>query len=155
VLEGAPGHPVATGNLAVLREMQGRREEVRPLLRQVVAEHPDYLHARCNLARFLIMDGELEEAQGLLAGLAERERMHVDDMFTLYGTLAMLHMAKGNDTAAERFLANLEPLVETEDDERHLAQARALTIRVMPKGMLGSILQRVATSLPRPYKGRR
>lgn len=154
-LERAPGHPVATSNLAALRQMQGRHREVRPLLRQVAAEHPDYLYGRCNLARLLILEGKLEEAQDLLHGLAERERMHVNDMFTLYGTLAMLHMAKGDDAAAQRFLASLEPLVETEDDERRFTQARELVNRAMPKGMFGSILRRMATSSPQPDKRRR
>jgi len=155
LLERVPGHPVATSNLAALRQMQGRHKEVRPLLRQVVAEHPDYRYGRCNLARLLILEGELEEAQGLLHGLAERERMHINDMFTLYGTLAMLHMAKGDDAAAQRFLASLEPLVETEDDERRYTQARELVNRAMPKGMFASILRRMATSSPQPYKRRR
>ena len=155
VLERVPGHPIATSNLAALRQMQGRRKEVRPLLRQVAAEHPEYLYGRCNLARLLILEGELDEAQNLLHGLAERERMHVNDIFILYGTLAMLHMAKGDDTTAQRFLASLEPLVESEDDERRFAQARELVSRAMPKGMFGSILRRLATSSPQPYKRRR
>ena len=136
--------------------MQGRHDEVRQLLRQVAAEHPDYLFGRCNLARLLIMDGEFEEAQSLLHGLAERERMHVNPTcLRLYGTLAMLHMAKGDDTAAQRFLASLEPLVETEDDERRFTQARELVNQVMPKGVFGSILRRMASSSPQPYKRRR
>lgn len=155
VLERVPGHPVATSNLAALRQMQGRYKEVRPLLRQVTAEHPDYLYGRCNLARLLILEGELEDAQGLLHGLAERERMHISDMFTLYATLAMLHMAKGDDRAAQRFLASLEPLVETDDDERRFMQAKELVNRAMPKGTFASILRRMATSLPQPYKRRR
>ncbi len=155
LLERVPGHPIATSNLAALRQMQGRHKEVRPLLDQVAAEHPDYLYGRCNLARLLILEGELEEAEGLLHGLAERERMHVSDMFTLYATLAMLHMAKGDDTAAQQFLASLEPLVETEDDERRFTQARELVNRAMPKGTFGSILRRMATSPPQPYKRRR
>jgi len=155
LLERVPGHPVATSNLAALRQMQGRHREVRPMLRQLAAEHPDYLYGRCNLARLLILEGKLEEAQDLLHGFAERERMHVSDMFTLYGTLAMLHMAKGDDAAAQRFLASLEPLVETEDDERRFTQARELVNRAMPKGMFGSILRRMATSSPQPDKRRR
>jgi tetratricopeptide (TPR) repeat protein len=155
LLERVPGHPIATSNLAALRQTQGRHKEVRPLLRKVVAAHPDYLYRGCNLARLLMLEGELEEAQDLLRGLAERERMHINDMFTLYGTLAMLHMAKGDDTTARRFLASLEPLIETEDDERRFPQARALVNRAMPKGMFGSILRRLATSSPQPCRRRR
>jgi tetratricopeptide (TPR) repeat protein len=155
LLERVPGHPVATSNLAALRQMQGRHDEVRPLLRKVTEEHPDYLYGRCNLARLLILNGELDEAEGLLEGLAERERIHVSDMFTLYATLGMLHMAKGDETAAQRFLTSLEPLVESEDDERRLTQARALVSRAMPKGLFESILQRMVNSPPRPDRRRR
>ena len=154
LLERVPGHPIATSNLAALRQMQGRHKEVWPLLRQVAVEHPDYLYGRCNLARLLILKGELEEAESLLHGLTERERMHVSDMFTLYGTLAMLQMAKGDDAAAQRFLASLEPLVESEDDERRFTQARELVNRAIPKGMIGSILGRMATSLQQRDKRR-
>jgi tetratricopeptide (TPR) repeat protein len=152
LLERVPGHPVATSNLAALRQMQGRRKEVRPLLRQLVSEHPSYLYGRCNLARILILEGDIEEAQGLLDGLAERERMHISDMFTLYSTLAMLHMAKGDDATAQRFLASLEPLVETEDDEHRFAQARALVNGAMPKGQGETVLAeilRLRKKLPR------
>jgi len=150
LLEQAPGQPVATGNLAALRHMQGRDEEVWQLLRQVASEHPDYLHGRCSLARLLIVDGQLEEAQGLLQGLAERERMHVNDVFTLYATLAMLHMANRDEAAAKQCLASLEPLVETEDDQRRFTQAREIVDRAGPKGGFRSILRRLATAPPQP-----
>ena len=81
--------------------------------------------------------------------------MHISDMFTLYATLAMLHMAKGDDTTAQRFLASLGRLVESEDDERRFAQAKALVNRAMPKGLFGSILRGMATSSPQRYKRRR
>ncbi len=65
-------------------------------------------------------------------------------------------MAKGGDTAtAERFLASLEPLVETEDDERRFTQARQPVNGVLSKDMFGSILRRMATSPPRPDNRRR
>jgi hypothetical protein len=93
----------------------------------------------------------------LLVGYSRRKPYLQDlgDMFIVYGALAMLHMAIGDDTAAQRFLASLEPLVETEDDERRFTQARELVKRAMPKGMFGSILRRLATSSPQPYKRRR
>jgi len=67
----------------------------------------------------------------------------------------MLHMAKSDDTAAQRFLSSLETLVETEDDERHFTAVRELVNRVMPKSMFGSILRRVANLSPQPRKRRR
>jgi predicted Zn-dependent protease len=150
LLEHVPGQPVATGNLAALRQMQGRDEEVRQLFRQLASEHPDYLYGRCNLARLLIVGGQLEEAQGLLQGLAERERMHVNDMFILYATLAMLHMAQGDEPAAKQCLASLEPLIETEDDQRRFTQAKEVVDWASPKGGFRSILRRLVTAPPRP-----
>jgi len=40
-------------------------------------------------------------------------------------------------------------------DERRFTQAKALVNRAMPKGMFGSILRRMASSSPQPYKRRR
>jgi len=73
-------------------------------------------------------------------------------MCALYSTLAMLHMAKGDDTTTPQFLANLEPLVETEDGERRFTQAIEFVNRAMPRGMFASILRRMATSSPRPRR---
>ena len=43
--------------------IQGRGQEAREVLRRVIAAHPDYLIARCNLAALLIQDGALDEAR--------------------------------------------------------------------------------------------
>ena len=64
-------------------------------------------------------------------------------------------MAKGDYMAAQQFLASLEPMVETEDDERRFTPAKELVNRAIPKGMFGSILRRMANSSPQPYKRRR
>jgi hypothetical protein len=59
------------------------------------------------------------------------------------------------EAAAQRLLASVEPLVESEDDERRFAQARELVNRAMPKGLFGSILRGMATASPQPYERRR
>ncbi len=56
----AHNHAAAKDNLAAIRSFQGRREEAEQLLREVVADHPDDLAARCNLANLAILDGDLE-----------------------------------------------------------------------------------------------
>lgn len=132
ILERVPNHSVAMGNLAGVRSMQGRHEEAHELLRQVVARHPDYLIARCNLARILIQDGNLDEANDLLKGLAERERLHIQEVFSLYGTLAMLNRARGENDLAAGLIANLETLVEDEDDARRLEFVKRLQTTVKP-----------------------
>ncbi|MBK1730714.1 hypothetical protein CKO41_02620 [Thiococcus pfennigii] len=132
LLAERPGHPVASGNLAGLYSAQGRGREARALLRQVVASHPDYLFARCNLAGMLIRDGQIDEAHELLKGLAERPTLHIQEYFLLYGTLAVLNRARGDEEGAQALIATLEGLVEDEDDERRLAIAKAQLAR-MPK----------------------
>jgi thioredoxin-like negative regulator of GroEL len=113
------------------------------------------LFARCNLAKTLIEDGEIDEAERLLDGLIERERLHIQEVFALYGSLAMLYRAKGEDTAAQSLLSNLESMVEDEDDERRFAQVKQSIARLDPgerfKGLLESILKTTA----KPVKSRR
>ena len=124
ILERVPDHPMVLGNLAAVREMQGRPEESRRLLKEVVARHPDYLFARCNLAKTLIIEGAIDEAEALLGGLADRERLHIQEVFSLYGALAMLDSAKGNEDAAQSLLGSLESMVEDQDDEERFEQVK-------------------------------
>lgn len=143
ILRQVPDHAVALGNLAAVRSAQGRDEEAQALLRQVVTKHPDYLFARTNLANTLILKGELDEAEELLKGLAERERLRIQELFAVYGALAMLHQAKGDDDAAQSFLANLQGLVE-DDDEHRLAQIKRALGRLSPGGRRQSALSELA-----------
>ncbi|HSO83829.1 tetratricopeptide repeat protein, partial [Thiocapsa sp.] len=132
ILEYAPGHRVALGNLAAIRGAQGRPLEAIELLRDVIARFPDYVFPRCNLAVMLIEAGDIDEAARLLEGFYERPSLHVQDLFVLYGALAMLSRARGNQAAADALLASLEPLVEDEDDARRFALAKRLQGRVRP-----------------------
>jgi tetratricopeptide (TPR) repeat protein len=141
ILQRAPDHPVVLGNLAAVRVQQGRKDEARSLLRQIVAKHPDYLFARCNLARFLIQDGKLDEADALLKGLVEREDLHIQEVFVLYGTLAMFQMAKGDKESAAAFLKSLESLVEDEGDEDRLERIKGLVDGLKPMGRFKALLR--------------
>jgi tetratricopeptide (TPR) repeat protein len=142
ILEHAPGHRVALGNLAAIRSAQGRDQEARDLLRDAIARHPDYIFARCNLAVMLIEDGDLDEAHRLLAGLSERPSLHVQDIFVLYGALAMLSRARGDQADADALIASLEPLVEDEDDARRFTLAKRLQGRVSPVAAKGGWFKR-------------
>ena len=155
ILDRVPDHPVALGNLAAARTMQGRDAEARDLLRRVVDRHPDYLFARCNLARTLIEEGDLEEAERLLDGLAERERLHIQEVFTVYGALAMLYTARGDHDAAKSVLASLEEMVEDEDDERRLAQAKRAVAGLDPMDRFKQVFGDLLKSGPRPGRRRR
>jgi tetratricopeptide (TPR) repeat protein len=155
VLERVPDHRVALGNLAGIRAHQGRLEETRDILRRVIELYPDYLMARCNLADLLIEDGALDEAKGLLDGLAQRPRMHAQDVFALYGVLAMLSRATGDEKAADGLIASLESIVEDEHDEDLLAVAKARVARLTPAGRFEAILRKMLKTPPRPYKPKR
>ena len=132
ILEHAPDNRVVLGNLAAIHMARGQGEAARELLRRVIAGNPDYLFARCNLATMLIEDGEIDEAETLLDGLSKRERLHVQEAFSLYGTLAMLHKAKGETEVAESLMASLEGMVEDAEDRRRMGHARYLLDRVEP-----------------------
>ena len=134
ILRRVPDHQTALGNLAGIRARQGRVSECRELLRRVIAAHPDSLLARCNLAGLLIEDADLEAAKALLAGLAQRPRIHIREAFALYGAMAMLKRAQGDDASADTFIASLEQMVETDDDQRLLAVAKARVARVTAGG---------------------
>lgn len=145
ILERVPDHRTALGNLAAIRARQGRDSECREFLRQTIAAHPDYLFARCNLAGLLIEDGELEAAKELLAGLAQRPRLHIQEAFALYGAMAMLNRAQGDDASADTCIASLEQMVQTDDDQRLLAVARARVARATARGRL---LKTFGSTLP-------
>ena len=155
LLEQVPDYPVALGNLAAIRAQQGRGEASRALLRQAIAADPDYLLARCNLAALLIEDGGLDEAQGLLTGLAQRPRLHIQEVFALDGVLAMLHRARGEDEAADALMANLERLTETDLDARMLALAKRRVELTTPQGRFAKILKTLLNSPPRPDRPKR
>jgi tetratricopeptide (TPR) repeat protein len=138
ILTRVPDHPVTLGNLAALRSRQGRDGEATALLRAVVAKHPDYLFARCNLANGLIFEGKLEEAAELLKGLGDRERLHVQHAFALYGAHALLHHARGEKEAAERILRSLEAMVAEPEDARRMAQIRRSLERLASAGTAAS-----------------
>jgi tetratricopeptide (TPR) repeat protein len=155
ILARVPDHPTALGNLAALRGQQGRTRECRDLLRRVIAAHPDYLFARCNLASILIAAGELDEAQGLLDGLAQRPRLHLQEVFELYGVLAMLSRARGDERAAATVIASLEQLVEQPGDERWLALAKVRVERAIPQGRINAgpgALTKGRTGVGRPKR---
>lgn len=136
ILARIPDHPMALGNLGAILARQGRLNECRSLLRRVIAAHPDYLFARVNLASLLIQDGELEEAKALLDGLIQRPRLQILEFFALYSVMAMLSRAQGNEEGAAALIRSLEQVVEDEDDERWLAQAKARLEKVSAPGQL-------------------
>ena len=154
ILARVPTHAVAKGNLAAIRFEEGRPEEARQLIREVIADHPDYLHARCNLANLLILDGELEEANELLEGLASRQRIHINDLFVLYGSMALLHRARGEREVADSLIATLEKMVQNENDARNLSFAKELQKSVGRGSNLVKMITALGRLTGKPSKGR-
>jgi tetratricopeptide (TPR) repeat protein len=152
ILERVPDHPVARMNLAAVRSAQRQTEASLRLLHEIVDKHPDYLFARCSLAQRLLEQRELEEAEQLLDGLIGRERLHIQEAFLLWGTLAMLYTAKGEEAAAQRLLDGLEAMVEDDDDARRLAGVKDAVARVDPMERIKRPLRTVLQSGPKPTK---
>ena len=152
VLERVPDHPVALMNLAAVRSAKGHTAELLRLLHAIVDNHPDYLFARCSLAQRLIEQRELEQAEQLLDGLIGRERLHIQEAFLLWGTLAMLYTAKGEAAAAQRLLDGLEAMVEDDDDAWRLAGIKDALARLDPMERLKRSLKTVLQSGPKPAK---
>ena len=105
--------------------LQGRGQQGRELLERTVATHPDYLVARSNLARLLIQERDFDRAEALLGDPSAINEIHIEDLFTFYGSLAMLHAARGNDESADAAIALLESLTEV-DEQPMLEQAKYL-----------------------------
>jgi tetratricopeptide (TPR) repeat protein len=136
ILEKLPNHPVALGNLAVLRSADGAQDEATALLEQAVKADPNYLFARCSLARQRIQAGDLDAADALLEGHMEHRRIHIQDLINLYGALAMLSSARGDNAQARGFLDTLKPLIQDDNEAKRLTEARILAIRASPDGSL-------------------
>ena len=134
ILESVPDHPTALSNLAALRDIDGRPDEAKRLLQRALELDPDYLFARCNLARRRILDGDLDAADALLAGQGDQRRIHIQDLINLYGTLAMLNAAKGQNDEARALLDTLQPMIANDDEARRLTDARRLAIQASPDG---------------------
>jgi len=143
ILASFPNHPQTLLMLASIRNMARRRAEAERLLQQAIEANPDYLLARCNLARAFIMRGDLEAASDLLEGHREQHRIHILNLIQLYGTLAMLESARGEDELANSQLNLIESFIEDDHEADRLEEVRRLVKRVKAKreGFFGRALR--------------
>ena len=144
--------PGAAQRKAVERLLEEERytEAIRRI-KPLVQRYPDH----GGLARTLIEDGEIDEAERLLDGLIERDRLHIQEMFARYGTLAMLNRAKGEEEAAQSLLSSLESIVEDEDDERRFAQVKRALDGLDPVQRFRGLLESILKTSKKPAKRRR
>lgn len=103
-----PDQPSAWTNLAAIKEgLNYPAEEIAELYRQAYSLAPDYLFARCGLARCLADRGNLVEARPLLDGLLEREEWHYSEYRSFLMAQCHLALASGERDAARSLQASI------------------------------------------------
>lgn len=91
-----PEQAAAVANLAVIAQAQGATPgEVTSLYREALALGPEYLFARCGLARCLVDEGRIDEARALLEGLFDREQWHWSEYRSFTLAQRALALAQG------------------------------------------------------------
>lgn len=107
-----PHVPSPLSNMAAVKEAQGQPlAEIMALYRQAHALNPDYLFARCGLARCLAAEGKVDEARELLATLMQRKKFHVSEARSFLRTQRAVAAAAGDEEAArnlDQAIASLE-----------------------------------------------
>lgn len=109
-----PKLPTPLSQLATIKEaLQHPGAEIADLYRQAHALDPDYLFARCGLARQLAAQGRLEEARALIGKLlTQRQEMHYSEYRCLMQTMRALALADGDPGAVQEADATLALLEE-------------------------------------------
>jgi tetratricopeptide (TPR) repeat protein len=112
-----PDQPMALVNLAGIKEgLKHPKAEVTDLYRQAYSMAPDYLFARCGLARCLAGDGQVEEAHKLLDGILDREEFHRSEYRSFLMAQHALALACGEHDAVRSLRASLVDLDKAVDD---------------------------------------
>lgn len=103
-----PNEPSALTNLAAIKEGLGHpKAEITELYQQAYSLAPEYLFARCGLARCLAGEGKTEEAYELLDGILEREEFHRSEYRSFLLTQRALALACGEHATAQSLAASL------------------------------------------------
>ena len=107
-----PHVPSPLSNMAAIKEAQGQPlAEIMALYSQAHTLNPDYLFARCGLARCLAAEGKVDEAREMLANLMQRTKFHVSEARTFLRTQRAMAEAAGDGETArnlDQAIARLE-----------------------------------------------
>jgi tetratricopeptide (TPR) repeat protein len=104
----APDHATLLNEKVFVLVDLGRREEADALTRRNAKLHPDYLFARCAMARLSIREGKLDEAQDWLDPLMGRKRLSISE-FTAFALAQIgLLMTRGEVEGAMSWVDMLE-----------------------------------------------
>ncbi|MFZ4622876.1 MAG: tetratricopeptide repeat protein [Rhodoferax sp.] len=108
-----PEHPMALTNVAGIKQGLGHPQaEIIALYRQAHAIDPDYLFARCGLARCLAEKGQVEEAQALLVDMLERTDFHRSEYISLLLAQQALALASDEHEAGSKISELLKNLAK-------------------------------------------
>ena len=106
-----PDQPMALVNLAGIKEgLKYPKAEVTDLYRQAYLMAPDYLFARCGLARCLAGEGMTQEAHKLLDDILEREEFHRSEYRSFLLAQRALALAGGEHETVRSLSASLAEL---------------------------------------------
>jgi Tfp pilus assembly protein PilF len=103
-LELDPRAKHAYNNLGTIYAQQGKSERARETLRAALEIDSLYVLPRCNLAHFLLGDGDAEGAAEMIRPLADVTEFHPQDMAFYAYTQAHVLLAQGDHDAAQRSL---------------------------------------------------
>jgi len=105
--------PVFGGQIAVLRTLQGRADEIEAPVRALITGMPDVPAWRAGLAFALVESGRLEQAAAALADVAAPEDVPRDMFFTVHmASMAEVCAATGDAERARPIYDALLPLAE-------------------------------------------
>lgn len=103
-LQGAPDDKVLLNQKRLALARLGRQVESDTLTHRLAELHPDYLFARCAMARLLAHENKTEEAEQWLAPLLQRKRLHYAEFYALAAAQIEVHHAAGRTDAARSWL---------------------------------------------------
>ena len=109
-----PDKPSPLINLAAVKEvLKHSPDDIKALYQQAHALDPDYLFARCGLARCLAKEGQLEQAEALLEPLAQRTQFHCSEARVFLSTQREFALVRGDPARATQLTKLLDDLQET------------------------------------------
>lgn len=114
-LELEPDAPGLLNNLALSFQLQGRQDESRTLLHQIVEQYPDYVFAAASLAKLHLDNEEIEAADAVLKPILSRDRFHTLEFSAFSDSYIRLLLAKKQEEGARTWLSMWEQVCDEMD----------------------------------------
>lgn len=139
-LELAPTAIDIKHNLALAYQRAGQTADAERVIEDMFATQPDYLYSRVIKAGYLMGQGRLDAAQGLLTPLLKRRRLSYDDHFALISSWALLLAKKGDADGARYWQGVIEDM---HPSHPMLSQFRKTLDRILHPTTVGGLLNRL------------